>query len=94
MLCLSGDHAIDPNSWSCEKQTAVSHSSTGVEVFFLDTGLCMNGLLALTLWSLVVDVLNFFCFKQGGEATHASKTKENTLCKKAVVKHRICDRAT
>ena len=45
-------------SWACEKQTAVSHSSTEAEVRSLDTGLRMEGLLALTLWDIVIEVLD------------------------------------
>ena len=34
----------------CKKQTAVSHSSTESEIISLDTGLRLDGLLALELW--------------------------------------------
>ena len=36
-------------SWPSSKHTTVSHSSTEAEVIFLDAGLRMEGLLALTL---------------------------------------------
>ena len=39
------------------KQTAVSHSSTESEIISLDTGLRLDGLLALELWDLIVSVL-------------------------------------
>ena len=41
---------IFPISWMCKKQTAVSHSSTESEIISLDTGLRLDGLLALELW--------------------------------------------
>ena len=40
----------------CKKQTAVSHFSTESEIFSLDTGLRLDGLLALELWDLIVFV--------------------------------------
>ena len=40
----------------CNKQTAVSHSSTESEIISLDTGLRLDGLLALELWDLIVSV--------------------------------------
>ena len=40
----------------CKKQTAVSHSSTESEIISLDTGLRLDGLLALDLWVLIVSV--------------------------------------
>ena len=42
--------------WMCKKQTAVSHSSTESEIISLDTGLRLDGLLALELWDLTVSV--------------------------------------
>ena len=41
-----------------KKQTSVSHSSTESEVTSLDDGLRMDGLLALDLWDLVIEVLH------------------------------------
>ena len=49
-----------PISWMCEKQTAVSHSSTESEIISLDTGLRLDGLLALELWDLIVSVFGKF----------------------------------
>ena len=48
---------IVPMSWMCKKQTAVSHSSTESEIISLDTGLRLDGLLALELRDLIVSVL-------------------------------------
>ena len=41
----------------CKKQTAVSHSSTESEIISSDTGLRLDGLVALELWDLIVSVL-------------------------------------
>ena len=56
-LCVFGSHTFVPTSWMCEKQTVVSHSSTESEIISLDTGLRLDGLLALELWDLIVSVL-------------------------------------
>ena len=50
-LCVFGSHTFVPISWMCEKQTAVSHSSTESEIISLDTELRLDGLPALC-WSL------------------------------------------
>ena len=55
-LCVFGSHTFVPISWMCKKQTSVSHSSTESEIISLDTGLRLDGLLALELWDLVVSV--------------------------------------
>ena len=55
-LCIFGSHTFVPISCMCKKQTAVSHSSTEYEIFSLDTGLRLDGLLALELWALIVSV--------------------------------------
>ena len=41
----------------CKKQTSVSHGSTDSEIISLDAGLRMDGLPALDLWDLVIEVL-------------------------------------
>ena len=48
-LCILGSHTFVPISWMCKKQLAVSHSSTKSEIISLDTGLRLDGLLALVL---------------------------------------------
>ena len=52
-------------SWMCKKQTSVSHSSTESEIISLDTGLRLDGLLALELWDLIDCVFGkfFSCFR-------------------------------
>ena len=39
------------------QETSVSHSSTESEIISLDAGLRMDGLLALDLWDMVIEVL-------------------------------------
>ena len=56
-LCMFGSHTFVPISWMCKKQNAVSHSSTESEIISLDTGLKLDGLLALELWDLIVSVV-------------------------------------
>ena len=41
----------------CKKQTSVSHSSTESEIVFSDAGLRVDGLPALDLWDVVIEVL-------------------------------------
>ena len=57
VLCIFGSRTFVPISWMCKKQTSVSHSSTESEVISLDAGLRMDGLLALDLWDVVIEVL-------------------------------------
>ena len=42
----------------CEKQTSVSHSSNESEIISLDAGLRMDGILALDLWDLVIELFH------------------------------------
>ena len=42
----------------CKTQNSVSHSSTESEIISLDAGLRMDGLPALDLWDIVIEVLN------------------------------------
>ena len=42
----------------CKKQTSVSHSSTEAEIISLDAGLRMDGIPALTLWDLVIEIFH------------------------------------
>ena len=55
-LCVFGSHIFIPKSWVCKKETSVSHSSTESEIISLDTGLRLDGLLALEFWDLIVSV--------------------------------------
>ena len=58
VLCIFGSQTFVPISWMCKKQTSVSHSSTEAEIISLDAGLRMDGIPALTLWDLVIEVFH------------------------------------
>ena len=59
LLCIFGCHTLVPTSWMCKKQTSVSHSSSEAEVISsLDAGLRVDGIPALDLWDLVIEVLH------------------------------------
>ena len=58
ILCIFGSRTFVPTSRMCEKQTSVSHSSTESQVISLDAGLRMDGIPALDLWVLVIEVLH------------------------------------
>ena len=59
MLCIFRSRTFVPIGWSCKKQTAVSHSRTEADTISLDAGRRLEGVLALTLWDLVIQVLDF-----------------------------------
>ena len=59
-LCIFGCQTFVPISWMCKKQTSVSHSSTEAEIISLDAGLRMDGIPALDLWGLVIEVFHSF----------------------------------
>ena len=56
VLCIFGSHTFVPISWTRKKQTSVPHSSTEAEIISLDAGLRMDGIPALTLRDLVIEV--------------------------------------
>ena len=56
MFCNFGCHAFVPISWARKWQTAVSHSSAESEVVSLDACFRVEGLLAWTLWDILVDL--------------------------------------
>ena len=56
LLCMFGSQTFVPISWMCEKQTTVSHSSTGAEIISIDASLRMDGIPTLTLWDLMIEV--------------------------------------
>ena len=58
ILCIFGSHTFVLISWMCKKQTSVSHSSTEAEIISLDVNLRMDGIPALTLWELVIEVFH------------------------------------
>ena len=56
ILCIFGSRTFVPVSWMCKKQTSVSRSSTEPEVISLDAGLRMDGIPALDLWDMVIEI--------------------------------------
>ena len=70
VLCIFGSRTFVPVSWICKKQTSVSHISTESETISLDAGLRMDGIPALDLWQLVIEVLH-------SSSNHAKKSEEN-----------------
>ena len=63
-FCIFGTRKFVPKSGMFKKQTSVSHSSTESEVISLDAGFRMDGIPALDLWDLVIEVLQSFVFKK------------------------------
>ena len=59
----------------CKKQTSVSHSSTESGIMSLDAGLRLDGIPALDLWDLVIEVLH------SSKYTHPSSS-ERSLSKR------------
>ena len=55
--CIFGSRTFVPFSWMCKKQTSASHSSTESEIISPDDELRMDGVLALDLWDVVIEVL-------------------------------------
>ena len=58
ILCMFGSRTFVPTGWMCKKQTSVSHSSTEGEVISLGAGLRMDGIPALDMWDLVIEVFH------------------------------------
>ena len=57
-LCIFGSHTFVPISWMCKKETSVSHRSTKSKIISLDAVLRMDGILALDLWDVEIEVLH------------------------------------
>ena len=98
VLCFFGSRKFVPVSWMCKKQTTVSHSSTESEIISLDAGLRMDGLLALDLWDIVIEVVH--STKDNNQPNHTShqetgavldsKTKTPT-CKRTKKVDQVCE---
>ena len=58
ILCFFGSRTFVPISWMCKKQTPVYHSSTESEIISLDAGLRMDGLPALDLWDVMIELVS------------------------------------
>jgi hypothetical protein len=56
ILCLVGPNTFCPLTWICKKQGAVSHSSSEAEIIAMDAAMRLEGLPALCLWDLVLEV--------------------------------------
>ena len=66
----------------CKEQTSVSHSSTESEIISLDAGLRMDGIPALDLWDVVIEVLHSSSNKKSstqGAAGHCSPNSNTKL---------------
>ena len=70
ILCIFGSHTFVPISWMCKKRTSVSHSSTEVEIISLDDGSRMDGIPALTLWDLTIQVFHSVPNRTNGPKAH------------------------
>ena len=88
VLCIFGSRTFVHISWMCKKQTSVSHSSTESEIISLDAGLRMDGLPALDLWDLVIEVLgttqripkpNQACTRETGVKTQSTPKIKQVL---------------
>ena len=77
-LCIFGSQTFVPTSWTCKKQTSVSHSLTESEIISLDAGLRMDGKTALDLWDLIVTVLhgNTHQIKYGETRTNLQRERK------------------
>ena len=91
VLCIIfGSHTFVPVSWMCKKQTSVSHGSTEAEIISLDAGLRMDGIPALDLWKLVIEVFHYVpnvIFSQSIAMSYVFEDNE------AVIKMRIKGRS-
>ena len=53
-----GPNTFVPIAWLCKKQGAVSHSTVEAEVILFNAGIRMEGLPALYLWDIVIDLFD------------------------------------
>ena len=65
-----GSQTFVPRSWMCKKQTSVSHSSSEAEIVSLDAYLRMDGIPALDLGNLVIEVFHY-------SRNQSNKTKDS-----------------
>ena len=70
-----GGHAFVAFSCACKKLTAVSHSGTKAEVIPLDTAPRIEGLLALTLLDVAIDVLELPAGRARGDPSRHFQAK-------------------
>ena len=67
-----------PICWIFEKQTLVSRISKESEVISLDAGLRMDGIPALDLWNLVMEVFNYSIHVPSRETRREMRSKAST----------------
>ena len=77
-MCIFGNRTFVPVSWIRRKQTSVSHSSTKSEVISLDAELRMDGIPALDLWDIVIEV--FRTTKDNIQPNHGSHQETGAVC--------------
>ena len=80
ILCIFGSHTFVPRSWMCKKQTSVSH--TEAELISLDAGLRNDGIPALDLWDLVIEVFHSppnHINKSKGQESQRNLSRNTTL---------------
>ena len=58
VLCIFESRTFVPVSWCARNKRQVSRSSIESEIISLDVGLRMDGLFALDLWDIVIEVLH------------------------------------
>ena len=82
LLCIFGSQTFVPISWMCKKETSVSHRSREAELFSLDAGLRMDGVPALDLWYLVIEVFHSSSNqinKSEGQESQGNLSRNTTL---------------
>ena len=78
VLSIFGRRTFVPISWMCKNQTSVSHRSTESEVISLDAGLRVDGLPALDLCDIVIEVLR--STKEKTQPKDTKQTSGGVLC--------------
>ena len=86
-LCIFGSRTIVPIGWMCKKQTLVSHSSTESEINSLDVGLRMDGVLALDLWDVVIEVIQSLNNRKSSTQEASGKQKRTQGCSGKLLAH-------
>ena len=88
-----GPQTFVPLTWICKKQTAVSHSSSEAEIIALDAGFRLEGLPALQLWEIVIEVFQHHSDnkeKAKKNKAHVSDTKVSAKKKR----EKMCPKVT
>jgi hypothetical protein len=80
ILCIVGPNTFCPISWLCKKQGAVSHSSAEAEIIAMDAAVRLEGLPALYLWDLVIDVFASKDYKASLDVAQGNLLADKTTC--------------